>query len=158
MKKKKLREDLSCMDDGYYFFEREVLGRSIVDKSGYLWNDMRLEKEKKLFTTTRQKWEAAGENKRLRLSLVGLYKQDECNIEVENRFERGESLDDAESILSRVSDDCLLFSSFVHRELKKHSEIYQSLSFIAKYNLLREKWKNLDDEERKNYHPIKAKT
>ena len=37
IKKKKLREDLSCMDDGYYFFEREVLGRSIVDKSGYFW-------------------------------------------------------------------------------------------------------------------------
>ena len=37
IKKKKLREDLSCMDDGYYFFEREVLGRSIVDKSGCLW-------------------------------------------------------------------------------------------------------------------------
>ena len=37
IKKKKLREDLSCMDDGYYFFEREVLGRSIVDKSDYFW-------------------------------------------------------------------------------------------------------------------------
>ena len=117
-----------------------------------------LEKEKKLFTTTRQKWEAAREDKRLRLSLVGLYKQEECNNKVETWFEGGDSLDNAESILTHVSDDCMLFSSFVHRELKQHSETYKSLSFIAKYSLLREKWKGRDSTERKNYHPIQIKT
>ena len=117
-----------------------------------------LEKEKKLFTTTLQKWEAAREDKRLRLSLVGLYKQEECNNKVETWFEGGDSLDNAESILTHVSDDCMLFSSFVHRELKQHSETYKSLSFIAKYSLLREKWKGMDSTERKNYHPIQIKT
>lgn len=119
---------------------------------------MIVEKEKKLFTTTRKKWETVGEDIRLRLAIVGFYKQEECNKEVEELFEQGGSLNDPESILNRVNSDSLLFSSFVRRELEKHSEEYQNLSFIAEYSMLREKWKRMDSKKRKRYNPIQMRT
>ena len=142
-----------------------------------------VEKEKKLFNTTRKKWEELSEACRMRYSLVGYYRQEECDQMVDSIFhpstDSTDSTDSTETsssnqpnetnptsspcipsynaneLVERVCNKGLCFSSYIKEEMKKEKEKYTKLSFIQQYNLLRSKWNQLSAEEKSAFMPTK---
>lgn len=110
-----------------------------------------LEKDKKLFNRTRQRWEQADSRDRLRCCLAGQFKEDECNERAEALCDQGKPLDCAESLLRDVFSESLKFSQFTIQELDG-DDSYESLSFMKKYEKLREKWRKMSSEEKDSFN------
>lgn len=113
-----------------------------------------LEKEKKLFLRTRQRWEQADSQDRLRCCLTGQFKEDECNRRVETLYDQGKSLDCAESLRKDMDSELVKFSQFTIQELDG-DDSYESLSFMKKYEKLREKWEKMSREEKDSFNMAK---
>lgn len=117
-------------------------------------NPFILEKEKKLFLRTRQRWEQADSQDRLRCCLAGQFKEDECTKRVETLYDQGKPLDCTESLLSDVTSESMKFSQFTMQELDG-DDSYESLSFMKKYEKLREKWEKMSNEEKDSFNMAK---
>ena len=118
-------------------------------------NPFILEKEKKLFLRTRQRWEQADSQDRLRCCLAGQFKEDEYTKRVETLYDQGKPLDCTESLLSDVTSESMKFSQFTMQELDG-DDSYESLSFMKKYEKLREKWEKMSSEEKDSFNMAKT--
>ena len=164
------------MDDAYFFFEREKLGRTITDKSiSSFLISLFIEKEKKLFGTTRKDWEEVSEAKRLHYSFVGYYRQEECDKRIESlsqptsttasireatvnehNVSQPSSSIDAKAVGDQICMDSLCFSAFIKKEYKKEKDKYSQMSFIQQYIELRSKWDLLSADDKVKFSPSKS--